>query len=97
MSLELYRYINSTGVLARELPKKAIIPESVPLQIDAKEITLSEYDPYTRDLITAHKISDYRRKSFSLNLLPKIHTIYDTLLEGSFAKNVKFYDEDPYS
>ena len=43
----------------------------------AKTITLAEYDPSSQGTITAHRIKDYRRKTFSLTLLPNIHTVLD--------------------
>lgn len=38
----------------------------------AKDITLAEFDPSSQGLITAHRIRDYRRKHFTLVLLPDI-------------------------
>lgn len=38
----------------------------------ARDITLAEYDPSSQGLITAHRIRDYRRRHFSLVLLPEI-------------------------
>lgn len=37
-----------------------------------KEITLAEYDAEARDAILAHRLCDYRRRKFSLVLLPNI-------------------------
>ena len=38
----------------------------------AKNVTLAEFDPSAQGLITAHRIRDYRRKHFTLVLLPQI-------------------------
>ena len=46
----------------------------------AKEVTLAEYNPVSRDAITAHHLSDYRHKRFSLILLPNIHVVLEDLL-----------------
>lgn len=43
----------------------------------AKDITLAEYDPSSQGAITAHRLKDYRRKSFSLTLLPSVRTVLD--------------------
>ncbi len=43
----------------------------------ARNITLAEYDPSSQGTVTAHRIKDYRRKSYSLTLLPNIHTVLD--------------------
>ena len=53
---------------------------SVRLLSDMKQITVAETNPATRELITAHRIKDYRRKTFSLLLLPDIHLLLDELL-----------------
>lgn len=68
-----------------------------PILNDAKLITLAEYDVDTKDAITAHHLRDYRRRSFSLVLLPKIDILYDRLLEGSEYWNELLHHESPYS
>ena len=45
----------------------------------AKEITLAEYDVSCQGVITAHRISDYRRRKFSLVLLPNVNIWIDDL------------------
>lgn len=47
---------------------------------DAKNVTLAEYSPVSRDAITAHRLSDYRRHTFSLILLPDIHVVMDDFM-----------------
>lgn len=47
----------------------------------AKDITLAEYDPSSQGAITAHKLADYRRRRFSLVLLPNVHIVMDTMME----------------
>ena len=68
-------------------PKVVKQPEDVsvglPLLDDAVEVTLAEYDVSTKNMITAHRLSDYRRKQFNLVLIPKVETLFDKLLEGS--------------
>lgn len=46
----------------------------------AKTITLAEYSPASQGAITAHRIRDYRRRSFSLVLLPNIEVAMDKFL-----------------
>ena len=65
--------------------------KSVHLLSDIKQITVSETSPVTRDLITAHRIKDYRRKTFSLLLLPDIHLILDEFLGA--LPNIRDYKE----
>ena len=43
----------------------------------ARDITLAEYDPSSQGTITAHRIKDYRRRTYSLTLLPNIRTVLD--------------------
>lgn len=43
----------------------------------AKDITLAEYDVSSQGTVTAHRLKDYRRKSFSLVLLPNVKTVLD--------------------
>lgn len=54
-----------------------------PILDDAVTVTLAEYDPDTKNAITAHHLKDYRRKVYNLVLLPKIDTLFDKVLEGS--------------
>lgn len=46
----------------------------------AKEITLAEYNAASSDAITAHRLSDYRRRQFSLVLLPDVHILLEDLI-----------------
>lgn len=46
----------------------------------AKNITLAEYSQAAQGAITAHRVRDYRRRSFSLVLLPNIEVAIDKLL-----------------
>lgn len=50
----------------------------------AKEITLAEISPAAREAVTAHRLADYRRRTYSLVLLPNIRVALDDLwdLEG---------------
>ncbi len=58
----------------------------------ARTITLAEYDPSSQGTITAHRIKDYRRKSYSLTLLPNVRTVLDDrfkpleVIEGAILK-----------
>ena len=74
-----------------------IVFESVPVLEDAKDITLAQYSRYTKDVLTAHKIKDYRRKVFNLVLLPDVSIWFDKLLEGSEYWNGLLHNESPYS
>ena len=47
----------------------------------AKEITLANIDPVSRDAVTAHKLADFRRRKFSLILLPTVFCVMDVMLE----------------
>lgn len=46
----------------------------------AKSITLSEFNTVSCDAITAHRIADYRKRRFSLVLLPSIHIVMDDIV-----------------
>lgn len=63
----------------RHVPyKKPEVVKSNSFQLDtAKNITLAEYDPSAQGLITAHRLRDYRRKHFTLVLLPDIEIEID--------------------
>lgn len=54
--------------------------DAIKILSDVKTITIAEITPASRDLITAHKLKDYRRKTFSLLLLPDIDLPIDSLL-----------------
>lgn len=47
----------------------------------AKEVTLAEYNAASGDAITAHRLADYRRRKFSLVLLPDVHILLERLLD----------------
>ena len=88
------------GVLAKQ-PVVPNPPEEVekgfPLLEDAKVITLAEYDRNTKDIITAHRMKDYRRKRFNLVLLPEVNILFDKILEGSDYWSALLHNESPYS
>lgn len=100
MALELYDLIYG----GRPKPKVQTQPnpieeaqEGYPIIEDAKKITLAQYDRISKNAITAHNISDYRRKSFNMLLLPKVHTMFESLLEGSEFYAQKLQVESPYN
>ena len=54
----------------------------------AKDITLAEYNAVSSDAITAHRLSDYRRRRFSLTLLPDVHILLEDLLSTEEGHDV---------
>ena len=85
MALEYYAYVNNYIVQPPTPPKKVEEPNVLSLKMStAKEITLAQYNPVTKDIITAHNLKDYRRKVFTLLLLPDADIIFDKVLEGSY-------------
>ncbi len=100
MAIELYDLLywgQKTPVLQ---PKVNPIEEGqvgLPIVEDAKPITLAQYDRISKNAITAHNLSEYRRKSFNMLLLPKVHTWFDTLLEGSEYYAKLLSNESPYN
>lgn len=42
-----------------------------------KDVTIAEFATVSQGAITAHKLKDYRRKNYTLVLLPNIHTVLD--------------------
>lgn len=71
--------------------------QGLPIIEDAKKITLAQYDRVSKNAITAHNLSDYRRKSFNMLLLPKVQTWFELLLEGNEYYAEKLSVESPYS
>lgn len=55
-------------------------------------LTLAQYDPITKNYITAHRLADYRRNVFSIHLLPKVEPFFDKILEGSRYWNEKLHN-----
>lgn len=47
----------------------------------AKEVTLAELHPESMDAVTAHRLSDYRHRRFSLVLLPNVHVAIEEMWE----------------
>lgn len=98
-TIKLYALtIPSVGVTQPVVTKSTVhgIPKGLPIIPDTVDITLAEYDPDTRNAITAHHLKDYRRKRFNLNLLPDVHTLFDDMLEGSDYWRELLHNEDAY-
>lgn len=85
MALEYYAYVNAYHIEEPKHKQEESKDNILPLIInDAKDITLASYEPMTKDLITAHRLSDYRRKIFTLLLLPDVDIMYDSILKGVY-------------
>lgn len=54
----------------------------------AMDVTLAEYNAASGDAITAHRLSDYRRRRFSLVLLPNVHILLEDLLRTEEGADV---------
>ena len=84
MSLEYYSLIHPVETIKQ--PKVIELPEQItsgmPLLEDAVNITLAQFDVETKDFITAHRLKDYRRKQYTMSLLPEVPVMFDQLLEG---------------
>lgn len=80
--LEYYGILNDYRIEEPTLVEKVKKPTPVFALPDVKEITLAQYNPVTKDIITAHYLKDYRRSSFRLLLLPDVKTVFDSVLEG---------------
>ena len=78
-------------------PSKEVEQKAKPLLPDARQITLAQYDPTTKNTITAHRLKDYRRKTFRISLLPEIHLWLDDIMDGSVFWHDKLHNESPYS
>lgn len=98
MALEYYAYVNNYFV---DVPQKQtkIEQDNIPSLVldEPKDITLAQYSPLTSDLITAHNLKDYRRKVFTLLLLPKAEIMFDKVLEGSSYYSEFLQSQDIYS
>ena len=93
--LDYYKYVHQdVEVIQPFIPKspeelsvgKLLIP-------DVKTITLAQYDVDTKNYITAHRMSDYRKSTFSVRLLPKINPLFNKVLEGSKYWYAKLHHE----
>ena len=93
--LDYYKYVHSAcEIIPPHIP---VAPEELcigkVLVPDVKSITLAQYDPDTKNYITAHKISDYRKNKFSVRLLPKVNPLFNKVLEGSKYWYAKLHNE----
>jgi hypothetical protein len=85
MALNYYAFVNNYKLdIVRPAPyTESKSRRTVPLEIGTpKEITLAEYNEFSDDLITAHKLRDYRKRTYTLLMLPDIKLPIDALLEG---------------
>lgn len=73
------------------------VSKGLPLVEDARDVTLSQYEPMTKDFITAHRIKDYRRKTFNLILLPDVDVLFDEFLKGCKYYEEQLRNESAYS
>ena len=87
-----YYDILYTGLHAKQpsVTKDYVEQKSIPLKMDAKCITLAQYDPATKDFVTAHRLKDYRRKQFNLLLLPEFTLPIDDLLADREGWDAEF-------
>jgi hypothetical protein len=84
MVLNYYALVNNCKVSVEEVhPYAEENKRQVPvMELGVpKEITLAEYDSNTKQFITAHRLKDYRRRTFTLVMLPDVHLPIDDLLE----------------
>lgn len=84
LMLELFD-IYLSGVVATK--QKYVRPpenerQGIPIRMDAKCVTLAQYDRVSKDVITAHNIAEYRRSRFVPALLPNIDIWFDRFVEG---------------
>lgn len=80
--LDKYNVIHNCHV---SVPKVAVYekpkPEAIHVLGDVHQVTIAEIHPSTMGKITAHRLKDYRRKRFSLMLLPDVEIMLDYLLQ----------------
>lgn len=80
MGMREFQYLTSLR-LDIELPKPYVEPPKNQFTLEKpKEVTLAEYAVESRDVIVAHRLCDYRRRKFSLVLLPNVHILFEDLL-----------------
>lgn len=99
MAIELFGLLYTVPNIKQ--PIVVATPEEVsagiPILEDAKDITLAQYDRHTKDVLTAHKIKDYRCKKFSVVLVPDVEILFDKLVEGSGLLNEKLQNASAYT
>lgn len=79
--LDKYSAIHNYGL--NERPVKVYKPTEVnkmEILSDMKTVTIAEIHPASQSFLTAHRLKDYRRKTFSLLLLPDIELPLDSLM-----------------
>ena len=98
-AISLYSQLYGDSLIKQPVVTESpeIIYSGFPLLEDAKDITLAQFDRATKDVLTAHRMKDYRRKVFNLVLLPSVDVLFDKLLEGSDYWNALLHNESPYS
>lgn len=82
--IDKYKYIHNYNVQLEEVPvvtPGVVVPAL--LIDDAKQITLAQFNQCSKNLITAHRIQDYRHEGASLILLPEVDILFDRILEAS--------------
>lgn len=100
MAIELYDALygsNTRTNLRSESNPIEMAQVGLPIIEDAKPITLAQFDRISKNAITAHRIEDYRRKSFNMLLVPEINTWFDILLGGNDHYAKLLSAKSPYS
>lgn len=69
--------ISDKSTYIREREKDKTLPI---VEFKSAPITLAELDSLCAGKFTAHRIADYRKKQFSLILLPNVQILFDNLL-----------------
>jgi hypothetical protein len=85
--LGYYAHVNNYKVdVIRTAPYVWANHPAAPMEMgEPKEITLAEYDARTENLITAHRLRDYRKRTFTLVMLPDVKLLVDYLLEAQYG------------
>lgn len=90
MAMKHFSALTNLRVVAEPIPKYSEPDSGERKQFQmstALDITLAEYDPSSRDAITAHRLADYRQHRFTLVLMPEIHIMMDDMLKGPEVEN----------
>lgn len=88
--LSKYQYVTNREVnIEPKQYKKNRVRKPTPIIIKSESpVILAQYTEGVGEYITAHQLKDYRKRVFTLHLLPDVHILYSDFLNGAGYEDI---------
>jgi hypothetical protein len=86
MVIDRYKYLNI--LIPPGEPVKKEEPNILPIKLEDNmvNVTLASISPISQEVITVHKLADYRRRGHPMLLIPKVDCELDRLLKRGVSE-----------